>query len=127
MNEHHEQSADARTSEAPSGRPRQRRDVSQWRALIEQHHRSGLSVRAFCQQRGLSEASFHAWRRRFRDQSSQTSAPSPRFVRLEPRDRGDGGDIEVRFACGATLHCSSDHLASLVRLLQGDGGEIGSC
>ncbi|MEX0652485.1 MAG: transposase [Phycisphaeraceae bacterium] len=127
MNEHHEQPADHQPDEASSGPRRQRRDASQWRALIEQHRDSGLSVRAFCQQHSLNEASFYAWRRRLRDQASPTPDASARFVRLQPRDRGEAGIIEVRFAGGTILKCSSDHLAALVRLLKGDVGETGSC
>jgi hypothetical protein len=34
-----------------------------WRKQVEAWQRSGLSVREFCRRRGLSEASFYAWRR----------------------------------------------------------------
>jgi transposase len=34
-----------------------------WRARVEQWRRSGLSVRAFCRERGLLEPNFYAWRR----------------------------------------------------------------
>jgi hypothetical protein len=71
MNEHHEQAADTPANEASTSPPRQRRDASQWRALIEQQSESGLSVRAFCQQQALNEVSFYAWRRRLRDQAEE--------------------------------------------------------
>lgn len=127
MNEHHEQSADHQTSGAKVWPRRQRRDASQWRALIEQHRESGLSVRAFCGQQALNEASFHAWRRRLRDQASPNSHASAGFVRLQPQDDGEDGVIEVRFACGATLHGPSRCLPELVRLLKGDAVEKRSC
>jgi len=34
-----------------------------WRLVFEEHQASGLSVRAFCKQEALSEASFYAWRK----------------------------------------------------------------
>lgn len=34
-----------------------------WRLVFEEHRASGQSVRAFCQQESLSEASFYAWRK----------------------------------------------------------------
>ena len=34
-----------------------------WRRTLRQMRRSGLSVRAFCAEHGLAEASFYAWRR----------------------------------------------------------------
>jgi hypothetical protein len=39
-----------------------------WRKLIAQHEQSGLSVRAFCQQRRTSEYSFYHWRKRLAEQ-----------------------------------------------------------
>jgi transposase-like protein len=35
-----------------------------WRQLVAQQQQSGVSVRAFCQQRGTSEHSFYQWRKR---------------------------------------------------------------
>ena len=37
-----------------------------WRARIAEQERSGLSVKQFCQQRGLTQYSFYTWRRRLR-------------------------------------------------------------
>jgi transposase-like protein len=34
-----------------------------WRQQVRQWRRSGLSIRGFCRQHGLAEASFYAWRR----------------------------------------------------------------
>jgi transposase len=38
----------------------------QWRERIAQQGRSGMSVRQFCQERGLREYSFYLWRKRLR-------------------------------------------------------------
>ena len=45
------------------GRPRDERKAQQWRLRINEWQRSGLSVQAFCAQRGLARPSFYAWRR----------------------------------------------------------------
>ena len=37
---------------------------ARWRKLIEQQRESGLPVSAYCRRRGVSAASFFAWRRR---------------------------------------------------------------
>jgi transposase-like protein len=43
----------------------------QWRALIAEHERSGMSVRRFCKERGIAEHLFFYWRKRLRiDQQS---------------------------------------------------------
>jgi transposase len=39
-----------------------------WQELISQHRQSGLSVKAFCQKRGVCEQSFYSWRKRLSDE-----------------------------------------------------------
>lgn len=34
-----------------------------WRRVLEEHRRSGASVRGFCRRKELSESSFYAWRK----------------------------------------------------------------
>jgi len=59
------------------GKPRDVHKEQQWRKWIERWHKSGLSVRAFCDQHGLSQPSFYAWRRTLqqRDQASVSFVP----------------------------------------------------
>ena len=40
------------------------RKRQRWPRELDRGQRSGESIRAFCQRRGLSEASFYGWRRR---------------------------------------------------------------
>jgi hypothetical protein len=35
-----------------------------WRSVFQEHAESGLSIRQFCQNAGISEASFFAWRKK---------------------------------------------------------------
>jgi hypothetical protein len=39
----------------------------QWRERIAEQERSGMSVKEFCRERGLTECSFYAWRKRLRN------------------------------------------------------------
>jgi len=51
----------------------------QWRDRLAEQERSGLTVKQFCQEQGLAECSFYAWRKRLR-----TAGP----VRFALVDRG---------------------------------------
>jgi len=50
-----------------------------WRARVRQWRRSGLSVRGFCQEHGLSEPRFYAWRRLL----AKRDAATVRFVPVQ--------------------------------------------
>ena len=54
--------ADSTAEEKPTDSPR-----DQWREIIAEHARSGLSIKQFCKDRGLAEHSFYGWRRRLRE------------------------------------------------------------
>ncbi len=48
-------------------RPRRNRAKEQfWRKVVAEQRRSRLTVRAFCESRGLTEPSFYAWRAELR-------------------------------------------------------------
>ena len=64
--------------------------ADQWRRLIEQHERSGLTVTAFCERAGVSAASFYGWRRKLRDEVTFAE------VTLSTQAPSDGGGIELR-------------------------------
>jgi transposase-like protein len=53
-----------------------------WGKLIAEQEASGLSIAAFCQQRGIADNSFYRWRQRL-----QMSEPV-RFALLKTVDRG---------------------------------------
>lgn len=58
-----------------------------WRRMVTQQPGSGLSIRAWCQQQGVTEASFYAWRRTLaqRDASREAAVREPpaRLVALD--------------------------------------------
>ena len=56
--------------------------AQQWAMLIQECNSSGLTKRAFCRQRGISEKSFYYWLRKMRSQAAE--AVAPKLVQLEP-------------------------------------------
>lgn len=54
-----------------TGKPRDASKERFWRRMLRQWRRSGLSARAFCQQRGLSQPSLYAWRRTIAGRDAQ--------------------------------------------------------
>lgn len=62
-----------------------------WRQVVSGHSASGLSVRQYCAERGVTEPSFFAWRREMarRDATAKTGAKSsaPRAGVQSTRER----------------------------------------
>lgn len=50
-----------------------------WRFVLSQQIESGLSVRNFCNQEGLSEPSFYAWRRKIAERDGELQQGTPGF------------------------------------------------
>jgi hypothetical protein len=42
----------------------------QWQQRLKKQRGSGLPITAFCRQEGVSQAAFHAWKRRLNDETS---------------------------------------------------------
>jgi hypothetical protein len=54
-----------------------------WQEVLKEQAKSGLTVKAFCQQQGVSVPSFYAWRRKLMERNSDARGPqddSPRMV-----------------------------------------------
>jgi transposase-like protein len=75
--------------------------AEQWRERIAEQQSSGLSVKQFCNERGLSSWSFYKWRKQLRD------AGPVRFALVErgtQREQGaTNADLELVFATGERL------------------------
>jgi transposase-like protein len=56
-----------------------------WRNLLDQWRNSNQTVSAFCQDHGVSEASFYSWRAELarRDQKSASATNTPTFVPVQ--------------------------------------------
>lgn len=86
--------------------PRDAAKESCWREQVRAQAQGGLTVRAYCRQQQLSEASFYAWRKELdrRDQQRQPqehppSAPTPLREPAEPATNvRDSGATRPTFA-----------------------------
>lgn len=80
--------------------------ADQWRARIAEQERSGLPVKQFCKERGLTAWSFYDWRKRLRE-----SAAPVRFALVERRAGSQepviSADLEIVFAGGEQLRIRS--------------------
>jgi hypothetical protein len=46
-----------------------------WRMVMEEHRGSGLTIKAFCKQQGISEPSFYAWRKKLNQRATDSITP----------------------------------------------------
>jgi Transposase len=90
----------------------------EWRDRIAEQQRSGMSVKQFCKERGLTECSFYAWRKRLRNGQEPV-----RFALVE-REAGvrqqaaAGAGLELVLTSGARLRiATSVDSATLRRVL----------
>ena len=78
-----------------------------WEKLIQSFERSHLTVAEFCDEHGVSSASFYLWRRKIRDQSEAAGVFLP--VAVEPSREcfrirlGDHAVVEIPAAETGTL------------------------
>ncbi len=54
-----------------------------WREVIREQEASGLSIAAFCRQRGVGQASFYNWRVKLRQQDDPANRQAAKFVPIE--------------------------------------------
>ena len=71
--------------------------ADEWAERIAAQQRSGLSVKQFCRERGVTECSFYAWRKRL-----QESGPV-RFALVERSARRQEAILELVLAGGERL------------------------
>ena len=84
-----------------------------WQMVLETFESSGLSVRQFCRQEGLSEASFYAWRKKLsKSQMSGTgngqAPPEPASFIQVPVIQSESSCLELVLASGHVLRIPSD-------------------
>jgi hypothetical protein len=81
----------------PSGISKDRRSF--WRALLDEHRAGSLSVIAFCQHKGVTEAAFYYWRKKL----SVLETP-PAFIRVAA---APSAGLELALASGHVLRIPS--------------------
>ena len=66
---------------------------AQWRRIVSEFAGSGLSLRAFCKQRGIVDGVFYYWRRRLAaDVPANPKQQTPRFLLVSPEGESSGGN-----------------------------------
>ena len=70
-----------------------------WRGVLVRRERSGLSVRAFCRQESLCEATLYAWSRRLAEKNPVSFA----VVQVRPETRAEGAAVELILVGGERL------------------------
>ena len=91
-----------------------RKDRSRhWAKTIAEQEESGLSVPAFCREKGVCAGSFYHWRRRLR-----TVDESVRFALVETEPATDcAAPLELIFASGERLRISRGVDAATLQLV----------
>lgn len=67
----------------------------EWRQIIDQQGRNGLTVAAFCLERGITQGSFYTWKRRLHSPAGQNRLPKPAFVEVMRPIAETAGTIEI--------------------------------
>jgi hypothetical protein len=99
------------------GRARDERKERQWRHWIGEWQTSGLSVRAFCDRRGLTVASFYAWRRVLERRAAEKAAFVPVQV-VADAVPAQASALEVVLADGRMVRVAPGFdVATLLQLL----------
>ena len=75
----------------------------EWSRMFGLQEKSGQSVRVFCKERGLSEASFYRWRQRLQRKDKPVT-----FALVETKAVATGADIEVVLTSGDRLRIGHD-------------------
>jgi len=98
-----------------------------WQRMLEVHRESGLSVAAFCQQKGISEGAYYYWRRKL---SGGVSKPyeksSPAFLEVVmPRDNPVA--VELVLSSGHTLRIHREADPKIVSQILSAVKQVGLC
>jgi hypothetical protein len=98
------------------GNERDGRKERQWRRWIGEWRASGLTVRAFCARRGLSEPSFYGWRRRLEGLGAARAAFVPVQV-VGGEVPAQGSALELVLSSGRTVRVAPGFDAATLRAL----------
>jgi transposase len=98
------------------GRARDEEKERQWRRWIGEWQASGLSARAFCQRRGLTVASFYAWRRVLQRRAAEQVVFAPVQVVTDAAPAQTSA-LEVVLTDGRTVRVAPGFDAATLRRL----------
>ena len=97
------------------GNKRAKKTWAKWRKLVSEQARSGLDVTAFCHERALGRAYFHAWKKRLRDNGPRQFL-EVQVAEASPSAASDGR-VEIRLQNGRSLMVGREFDAAQVRAL----------
>ena len=95
-------------------RPTNRR-AGEWAERIAAQQRSGITVKQFCKERGLTEYSFYAWRKRLQQTGPVRFALVDRSPRRE--ERATEAALELLLQSGERLRISAGVDAATLRVV----------
>jgi transposase-like protein len=94
----------------------------EWRRIIDGQQTSGLTVAAYCLERGITQGSFFLWKRRLRSPAKSNRSSAPAFVEVKPTKTSASEAIEICLSGGRRLLVrrgfDRDLLIELVRALE---------
>ena len=92
-----------------------------WRRMVREWQRSGLTVRVFCAERGLSEPSFYAWRRTIARRDAEAARFVPVRVVTDEKVGSDapdsGSGLELLVGTGRVVRIGPGFDAATLRRL----------
>ena len=95
--------------EAKSANPK----ADEWAERIAAQRRSGISVKQFCREQGLTECTFYAWRKRLQETGPVRFALVERSVRRQ--ERTAEAALELMLTTGALLRIGTGVDAATLR------------
>jgi transposase-like protein len=97
-----------------------------WEMVIETWQSSGMPVRQFCRQEGLSEPSFYSWRRKLKNNKPKDKPASSGLVEVSLRGPGSS-PLELVLKSGSVLRIGSSTDTELLSRVIGVLHEAGLC
>ena len=93
--------------------------MEQWREIIQECQKSGLSNKAYCQQQGISEKTYYYWLRKLHTAAVEQAAPQIMEVKTERGEQPE--EVYIRYR-GAELRLPGETeieaIAAILRSLQ---------
>jgi hypothetical protein len=69
--------------------------AEEWRLIIDGQRASGLTVAAYCRDRGIKDSAFYAWKRRLRSPAKSNRSSAPVFVEVKALKPSAVESIEI--------------------------------
>lgn len=93
--------------------------MEQWRQVIQDCQKSGLSNKAYCEQQGISEKTYYYWLRKLRTAAAEQAGAQ--IVELGPAEKSTMEELYIRYR-GAELKLPAETdieaVATVLRSLQ---------